>query len=56
MFVCIVMYICLVFYIFSGLLGSGSFGCLFVLMYCKECGIFLNVFLYYSIFFLYLAY
>ena len=40
MFVCIVMYICLVFYIFSGLLGSGWFGCLFVLMYCKECGMF----------------
>ena len=38
MFVCIEMYICLVFYIFSGLLGSGWFGCLFVLMYCKECG------------------
>ena len=37
MFVCIVMYICLVFYyIFSGLLGSGWFGCLFVLMYCKS--------------------
>ena len=41
MFVCIVMYICLVFYyIFSGLLGSGWFGCLFVLMYCKERGMF----------------
>ena len=37
MFVCIVMYICLVFYyIFSGLLGSGWFGCLFVLLYCKS--------------------
>ena len=36
MFVCIVMYICLVFYIFSGLLGSGWFGCLFALMYCKS--------------------
>ena len=37
MFVCIVMYICLVFYyIFSRLLGSGWFGCLFVLMYCKS--------------------
>ena len=36
MFVCIVMYICLLFYIFSGLLGSGWFGCLFVLMYCKS--------------------
>ena len=40
MFVCIVMYIYLVFYIFSGLLGSSWFGCLFVLMYCKERGIF----------------
>ena len=40
MFVCIVMYICLVFYIFSGLLGSGWFGCLFVVMYCKERGMF----------------
>ena len=40
MFVCIVMYICLAFYIFSGLLGSGWFGCPFVLMYCKERGMF----------------
>ena len=40
MFVCIVMYVCLVFYIYSRLLGSGWFGCLFVLMYCKECGMF----------------
>ena len=37
MFVCIVLYICLVFYyIFSGLLGSGWFGCLFLLMFCKS--------------------
>ena len=33
-----VLFTCILY--FSGLLGSGWFGCLFVLMYCKKCGMF----------------